>query len=82
MNDAVKKRIEQMKELADQIIEKAELLKGDADDVETDEDLYVVELAFDSIIGWAKKATMFAGIPMMSLRRDDYGTAVTDLFQN
>ena len=55
MNDAVKKRIEQMKELADQIIEKAELLKGDADDVETDEDLYVVELAFDSIIGWAKE---------------------------
>lgn len=55
MNDAVKKRIEQMKELADQIIEKAELLKGDADDVETDEDLYVVELAFDLIIGGGKR---------------------------
>lgn len=55
MNDAVKKRIEQIRQKANEIACKVDGMFEDIDAIETDDDLAIIEMAFDQIESWAKE---------------------------
>lgn len=57
MNDAVKKRLEQLRKLCERINAEADYISEDLiEQVEESEDLPGIEMAFDNIERWAKEA--------------------------
>ena len=55
MNEAVKKRQELMRNLCKDIIGKAESMLEDINAIETDDDLAIIEMGFDTIESWGKE---------------------------
>ena len=55
MNDAVKRRQKQMRNLCENIIDKAKNMLEDIDRIETDDDLDTIEMGFDWIESWSKE---------------------------
>ena len=55
MNEAVKRRIAQMKKIAADIKATSDYINTQLNAVETDDDLDVVEMSFDSIERWANE---------------------------
>lgn len=49
MNDKVKRELEKLKEIADYISDNIECVLSDIEDVESDDDLFIIESGFDRI---------------------------------
>lgn len=60
MTDAVMRRKTRMNQLANEIKAKAEGLIEDIRAIETDDDLAIVEMAFDQIESWGKEGYQIA----------------------
>ena len=55
MSDVVKRRQKQMRNLCENIIDKAKNMLEDIDRIETDDDLDTIEMGFDWIESWSKE---------------------------
>ena len=55
MNEVVKKRIDQIRLKANEIACKVDAMFEDIDNINTDDDLAIIEMAFDEIERWARE---------------------------
>ncbi len=55
MNEAVKRRQKRMRDICKDIIGKAEGMLEDINEIETDDDLAIIEMGFDMIESWGKE---------------------------